>query len=119
MRYNLEEIIDNYIRDITNDSIQLSSDQKECIRKLAATLIDEFDGLRLDRENLPEINSRNPFEGGNVPADDYQINTDLTIILRNKKGTKFKLSINNENIVLFEIPEDIVKSNSDKKQKKE
>lgn len=116
MRYNIEEIIDNYIRDITHNSIRLSSNQKECIRKLGATLIDEFDGLRLDRENFPDINSSNPFESGNVPADDYQINTDLTIILRNRKGTKFKLSINNENIILFEIPEDIVKSNSDEKQ---
>ena len=94
MKYNIVDMIDSFI--INNNLGCLSVCQKSCLQKMMTTLIEEFDGLRIDGK-LPRLNSDTFYhkcEG---------INTDkIGIWLRNRKGQKFFLTISNEKITMVE-----------------
>ena len=94
MKYNIVDMIDSLI--INNELGCLSVAQRFCLEKLMTTLIDEFEGLRIDGE-LPKLNSDTLYhvcKGINVDK--------IEIWLRNRKGQKFLLTIDNEKVTMVE-----------------
>ena len=95
MLFNIVDMIDSHI--INNGLGSLSVNQRSCLQKLMTTLIDEFEGLRIDG-TFPELNTDTFYHICKG------INTDkIEICLINKKRQNFLLTISNEKITMVEI----------------